>query len=158
MTLTAAEVQATRDLIGFALSRPMLSEQEAEAKQKAHFAGNAEAWAVGRRWGEVTNWRGTPMMLFESVASDPKPQLRAVQNDASLLVKAMRDGLDYYYETGNAFAPWTLWRLAILLRKQKHFELEVDMLRAFRAFYSTPDGRLGQLAARLAKLEAGAVR
>ncbi len=84
-----------------------------------------------------------------------KEYLKQIDNDLESQVKITNDCVDAWFQNGERLAPYYPWRITVILRKEKLFELERSFLAAYcRHFYGIVGSRYEALSARAEKVGA----
>ncbi|GEC56672.1 hypothetical protein ABIF38_008848 [Bradyrhizobium japonicum] len=79
--------------------------------------------------------------------------LKAIDNNLGEQTAIVADAFSKYLKMGEVPAPYYPWRIAIILRREKRFDLEKLFLAAWCGHFSDGNGvRCAQLADRLRKL------
>jgi hypothetical protein len=125
-------------LIALLNSRPKLSVEEVERRYKAYFEkAFARMTSSGVTYGEATGAPGTAVTTTDE--TEFRKRLREIDDDLAEQVRIVTEGVSHYFENGEYPAPYYAWRIAVILRKTKEYELEREFLEAFSAKFA--DGR-----------------
>jgi hypothetical protein len=112
---------------------------------------------TGETYGEATWARG--VVSAARSEEEFRAKLRSVDNNLREQIRIVREGVEDYFRTGMMPAPYYAWRVAVILRKAKEFELEADFLEAFSAHFRKGLGRrYQQIAERAPKAKELAAR
>lgn len=112
---------ALRDLIAALDASPVLDPTSAKALNDAHFREAASKMtAPGVTFGQVSNSVLSPYWS----EADPQAAMRSVQNDLGEQVRIVRELLNEWLTRGEIAPPAYAWRITVILRKAKEFDLE----------------------------------
>lgn len=94
----------------------------------------------GGTYGQVS---GSPVgKLLTGDTFQVKERLRSIANDLAAQVQIVTESVAFFRETGEPVPPGYAWRIAVILRKMKHYNLEARFLAAYnRHFCSRGLGR-----------------
>lgn len=143
-----------REVIGILQSSPVMEDGVRSALYKAYSGRVWErVFAEGLTYGEASGAPGTAMATRDD--AEFRVRLRAIDNDLDAQIGIVRDGVLHYFKNGEFPPPYYAWRVAIILRSQRRFQLEADFLRAFcRHFSGGPGKRYQDLFSRIPKAQA----
>lgn len=149
--LDAACIAAVAAIISFLDSRALLSKQEEKRLWSEHAKRTADRIIdCGESYGEATGYIG--MLPVSGDLGAFQSELRSIDNDLARQVEIVSDGVAQYFVSGAFPPPHYAWRVAVILRGAKQYELEAGFLEAFaRHFCRSPVGRYKELAKRAAK-------
>jgi hypothetical protein len=144
-------VSSVRELIAYLNSRPKLSPDEVKRKHEAYFERVfGQMPRTGATYGEATGSPGTAVTTTDE--AEFRKHLRAIDNDLLEQARIVTEGVHHYFENGEYPAPYYAWRIAVVLRKAKQYQLELEFLEAFSAKFSDGIGqRYRDIAERIVK-------
>ncbi|BFT30206.1 hypothetical protein D210916BOD24_13820 [Alteromonas sp. D210916BOD_24] len=104
----------------------------------------------GETYGEAT---GAPGMVSSTKNEDEfKDQLNEIDNNLLEQVRIVSEGVHHYFKTGEIPPPYYAWRIAVILRKIKEYELEARFCMGFsKHFDRGVGGRYSKIAERIEK-------
>ena len=149
------------------LRRARLTVEEAIAQGRTDLVPEVKQWAIkeGRAitWGEALASRKDITPLPKSDIYSPNwdkhnSTMRATKYDLGFNCDFVHAALKRERETGEPVPPYFVWRIAVLLRKAKEPERELQFLRAWcrhQEGYVSLGTREKRLVERLQKLESG---
>ena len=123
-------VSAVRALATVLRDRVPLTKRERQRLYEPHSRRALNTMLeTGAAYGEATGAPGTAVETRDE--KEFKEHLRSIDNDLSEQVRIVREGVDHYFANGEVPAPYYAWRIAVILRKAKEYELEADFLEGF---------------------------
>lgn len=138
-------------LIDCLRTTPRMDDTVATQMREAHSrAVVARMFKTGESWGESAG--GALSFLAQP---DALAQVKSIDNDLTAQIKIVSDSFVEYLDNGEIPAPYYPWRIAIILRKAKLPQTELDFLRAWCLHFGTVTrgARYKMLAERRRKLE-----
>jgi hypothetical protein len=151
--IEASVITSLEDLIRLLRSRPPLSKSERSQLYEPYFR-KAYATMVERgvSYGGATGAPGTAVMTTNEAAF--RSHLQAIDNQLAEQVRIVKEGVDHCFKNGEMPAPYYAWRIVVILRKAKQFELELGFLKAYTTlFHDGVGSRFGALRDRLVKAQ-----
>lgn len=139
MQLSDDDRVKVRALIDYISSRPAMSEADRKSKSRKHTQQVFQGIAPGKSYGEAIGFRGVGFNTNNQ--DEARQQLREIDNNLPRQIEVVRDGIEYYYESGSYPAPGYPWRIAVMLRKAQEYRLEAEFLDAFNARFSDGLGK-----------------
>lgn len=105
---------------------------------------------TGASYGEATGAPGVALAIQNE--EEFRAHLRVIDNDLAAQVNIVSEGTDHYFRHGEAPPPYYAWRIAVILRKHKRYDLEAEFLEAFsKHFRKELGGRYAAIAERAPK-------
>lgn len=140
MSNSSAVLDQVREVTSLLRSRDPITKGERERLAEEHFRGQiARMTGTGETYGEATQSRG---MAGAARSEDEfREKLRSIDNDLGEQIRIVQEGVEDYFTTGMMPAPYYAWRVAVILRKAKEFELEAEFLEAFSTHFRAGLGR-----------------
>lgn len=118
------------EVIGILQSSPVLEAGVRRALYKAYYGPIRERmFAEGLTYGEASGAPGTAMATRDE--AEFRARLRDIANDLGAQIGIVREGILHYFKNGEFPAPHYAWRVAVILRKHRQYQLEADFLQAF---------------------------
>ena len=133
---TEQKLNAATKLIEYIECKPILYKEKRASMEKQNQEKMFEEMLQGKTSGEATGFRGVAFNTNDQEKA--QQQIKEVEHDIFKQIEIVRDGVDFYYEGGWYPAPRYAWRIAVLLRKEKAYDLELRFLEAWNARW--PDG------------------
>ena len=101
----------------------------------------------GNSYGEISD------SMDHLMRPDFKEYMKSIDNNLARQVDITNKCVDTWFEKGEKIAPYYPWRITVILRKEKLFDLERRFLAAYcRHFYGLVGGRYEMIAARAVKI------
>jgi len=144
------QLNALHELTRYLAAKPVMPSALANSKNKAFMRET------------LSNMESTDTSFGEATATmphlnrpDAKDYLRSIDNDLIEQVKITRECAESWFQNGEHPAPYYPWRITVILRKIKAFDLERDFLAAYcKHFYNTLGSRDAKIAERAVKIRA----
>lgn len=149
--VTEDQIDAVRALIVSLNSRPALAPEEAERRYRAYFQTAFDSMlSTGKTYAQATGAPGTAIKTADE--KEFRAHLARIDNDLSEQARIVAEGVEHYFQNGERPAPHYAWRIAVILRREKLYTLEAELLGAFSAkFPGDIGGRFKDIADRKAK-------
>ena len=139
MPLEEEQRKKVEDVTSYIKSRGNLSDDEREERSKDFIGSRADELLQGKTVGEIHNYRGVGFNTRDQ--DKAKEQLREIDNDLDAQIRIVAEGVQHYYDAGVYPPPYYPWRIAVMLRKAKEYELEAQFLDAFNSRFSDGLGK-----------------
>jgi hypothetical protein len=134
----SSDLQQLAELIDRLNSTGVQTMDEARNKQQSYNPSILDRMLnEGVTYGEASGW----LPWFQG--DNPVANLHAVNNDLSAQISMVNHILDFWFERGEPVPSHYPERIAIILRKAKRGDLEVDFLRSFARHFLSHCGGVG---------------
>ena len=118
------------DLIELLEQREKLSKEQEKALREPYSRRIFETMmATGKTYGETTGSPGIALNTRDE--TEFKNHLHRIDNDLLAQIAIVREGVDHYFNSGEFPPPYYAWRIGIILRKKKLYDLESRFCEGF---------------------------
>lgn len=150
-SIAPAHRESIESVIGELLARPLLSAEARRALSDPwHRRAVEEMLCTGKTFGEATGGRGVIIQTRDE--AEFREHLRSTDNDLAAQLRVVREGLEDYFSKGEFPAPYYWYRVAVILRKAKEYDLEARFCEAFGRHFAGGNGaRYAEIVARASK-------
>jgi hypothetical protein len=130
-----SELAALDTLIDRLNASEILSREEARRRHKETFGAVFDRMTrTGETYGAAS---GSPSILNQGEDAF-RQELRSINDKLGRQVEITHQFIDGWFERGDIVAPHWPWRITVILRKAKRFDLERKFLAAFTRHFNGP--------------------